>query len=137
MMRRILLIAAVHIAAPLGAQSRPTDNVLGRVRSVTGAPIAEASVTAEGTVLRARTALDGSFRVDSVPPGIYTVRAVAIGYAPAVRTDGTEGTGRPAEVSLLMRERPLELAELAVTAEPYFQPAAGMPPGSGSLGPNK
>lgn len=134
MMRRVLPLLIVFAVGPLAAQARPSGAIIGRVLSATAAPIVEATITVEGLARSARSGQDGSFRIDSLAPGIYTVRAVAIGFTPAVRTDIAVSSGRPTEVQLLLRERPIELAELEVVAEPYFQPATGAPPGSASLG---
>ncbi len=132
---RFLPLYLLLLPLTLTAQSRPTGSITGRVLSaVTEAPIAEAIVTVEGTDLRTSTTVSGSFRLDSIPPGVYTLRAIAIGYEPALRSDIVVSSGRPAEVALLMRERPVELAELEVRAGSYFPPATETRPGSQSLG---
>ncbi len=132
---RFLPLYLLLFPLSLTAQSRPTGSITGRVLSaLTEAPIGDAIVTLERTTLRASTSASGSFRLDSVPPGIYTIRAIAIGYEPALRSDIVVSSGRPAEASFLLRERPVELADLTVRVQSYFPPAAETRPGSQSLG---
>ncbi len=132
---RFLPLCLLCIPVAISAQARPTGSITGRVLSaITEAPLVEAIVTVEGTTLRATTAVSGGFRLDSVPPGVYTLRAVAIGYEPALRTDVVVSSGRPTEAGFLLRESPFQLADLEVRAESYFAPPAETPPSTQSLG---
>src|SRR5512143_2871994 len=104
-----LSLAFALFPLPLLAQS-PTGSIAGRVLAAgSELPLAEAVVTVDGVGVRAVTTASGAFRLDSVPPGVYTLRAVAIGYAPAVRTDIAVGSGKPTEVTLVLAPRPIEL----------------------------
>lgn len=116
------MLSLFTLAAMLATQG-PTGTITGRVLAAgSELPIAEAIVTVEGIEARATTTASGMFRLEGIPPGIYTVRAVAVGYAPAVRTDVAVGTARPVEIAFLLSPRPIELAELSVEAAPYFTP---------------
>ena len=137
MSRSILLAFGAVLAFPslLAAQAPATGLLTGRVISATtDAPVADAVVIVDGIGRRARSGPRGTFRIDSLPPGVYTVRAIAIGFAPAVRSDVAVGTGKPAEVVFHLREKAFELGDLEVIAEAYFEPAGESPPSTQSLG---
>jgi TonB-dependent starch-binding outer membrane protein SusC len=97
---RIGLGAGVALAlsfwvAPLAAQGA---NVGGTITdAASGAPIADARVTVEGTRLQSVTNVRGYYRIAGVPAGTVTVRVHRIGYktlANAVTlTDGQDFTG--------------------------------------------
>lgn len=58
-----------------------TGAIVGRVTdSVSGQPIAVATISVEGTELGTRSADDGRYRIANVPVGTYTVKALRIGY---------------------------------------------------------
>ncbi len=58
-------------------------SIVGRVTDqASGAAIAGAAVTVDGTELNANTGADGRYRITNVPAGTYMVRARYIGYAP-------------------------------------------------------
>ncbi|HWA57706.1 MAG TPA: TonB-dependent receptor [Gemmatimonadales bacterium] len=131
------MLSLFTLAAMLATQG-PTGTITGRVLAAgSELPIAEAIVTVEGIEARATTTASGMFRLGGIPPGIYTVRAVAVGYAPAVRTDVAVGTARPVEIAFLLSPRPIELAELSVEAAPYFTPPGTGEPTTRALGPEE
>lgn len=76
-----LLLAFVGISTSLGAQ---VSVVSGVVRDENGAPIREAlvAIDPDSLSLRARTGVDGRYRVFAVPLGRYEVRVVRIGHRP-------------------------------------------------------
>jgi hypothetical protein len=136
MRRSGLLALGVALVLPslLVAQVPATGLLTGRVVSATTeAPVTDAVIIVEGAGRRSRTGSKGTFRIDSLPPGVYTVRAIAIGFAPAVRSDVAVGTGKPAEVVFQLREKAFELGDLEVIAEAYFEPAGESPPSTQSL----
>jgi len=131
---RPLLLALLY-ATPLLAQARPSGSISGRVIAAgSELPLAEAVITLEGTSARAVTTAGGMFRLDAVTPGVYSIRAVAVGYAPAVRTDVVVGAGKPVEVVLALAPRAIQLAELVAEALGYFPPAGETEPTTRSLG---
>jgi hypothetical protein len=79
----------------------PTGGLAGTVRSVTGRPLTEATVTAvtaDGTVVAAAvTDADGQYYLDGLPDGEYTV--VASQFAP-VATSVRVGAGGEVELDL-------------------------------------
>ena len=65
---------------PLAAQ---TGTLRGTVSDSSGTPLPNASVTVEGTELRATTATQGTYEIRGVPAGLHTVRVRLIGYQAA------------------------------------------------------
>jgi outer membrane receptor protein involved in Fe transport len=104
--RSVIARALVAAAAALGIQTAsaaaqtpaprpgaPTGEIVGKLAdSASGRPIAGGSITVRraGDAAFASGALpkeDGSFRVDGLAPGRYTLRIRAIGFAPYVKSD--------------------------------------------------
>jgi iron complex outermembrane receptor protein len=83
-MRRFVgwLRACVLLLLPSIALAQ-TGVIRGRVADSTGAPVAHALVSIQGRMLRATTEDDGTYRLRSVPAGVWTVRVRALGYQPA------------------------------------------------------
>jgi iron complex outermembrane receptor protein len=80
---RVLACSSLVLAAgalPLAAQS---GTLQGTVSDSGGAPLVNASVTVEGTGLRATTGTTGEYQLRGVPAGTHTVRARLIGYQAA------------------------------------------------------
>ncbi len=74
-------------------------------------------LTESGTVVRGvDTDRLGWFRLDAIPPGAYTLRAMGVGYADAVRPVGV-GPGEAVEVELTLPRRAVELEGITVGAE--------------------
>ena len=71
------MLSLFTLAAMLATQG-PTGTITGRVLAAgSELPIAEAIVAVEGIEARATTTASGMFRLEGIPPGIYTVRALA------------------------------------------------------------
>jgi iron complex outermembrane receptor protein len=91
-MRRASVLAAFAMlclfAAPLHAQS---GTIRGKVADSTGAALARATVSVEGTALHVQSDEQGQYQLTGVPAGARTVSARLIGYQPqsAVVTVGS------------------------------------------------
>ncbi|MGE5497198.1 MAG: carboxypeptidase-like regulatory domain-containing protein, partial [Syntrophothermus sp.] len=58
-----------------------TGKISGRVTDAeTGETIPGVNIIIEGTSLGAATDIDGSYTINNIPPGIYTVTVSAVGY---------------------------------------------------------
>ena len=80
-----VLFCAAAAAVPVAAQLS-TGAITGRVvDSASRQPLADVTVSVEGTQFGARTGDDGTYTIGGVPAGSYTVRARRIGYESPVR----------------------------------------------------
>lgn len=63
-----------------------TGKIAGRVTDAqTGEPIVGANIIIEGTYLGAASDLNGNYAIINVPPGVYKVKASAVGYKTVVK----------------------------------------------------
>ena len=102
-----LLVLILSLAVTAFAQSQATTgNIEGRVLDPKEAAVPGAAVTAtnQGTGLEktATTDEEGNFRIILLPPGVYTVRASATGFATATAKDVTVtvGSRTPLDIGL-------------------------------------
>ncbi|MFH2055753.1 MAG: carboxypeptidase-like regulatory domain-containing protein [bacterium] len=92
-MKRIITISLIAALGFLltevsSEQGLSGGTVRGRVtEAVTDAPVAYAPIMIRGSQLVALTDSSGEYAINEVPPGLYTLVAVPIGYAP----DSVEG----------------------------------------------
>jgi len=79
----LLLLSLFAFALNLSAQA-PTGGLRGAVTDPSGAVIAKAAVritSAAGVSLDATTNRDGNYEFKDIAPGIYSIKAVAKGFA--------------------------------------------------------
>jgi TonB-linked SusC/RagA family outer membrane protein len=113
--RRLLALAGLALlpglaAAPLAAQG--TGRITGTVTSASdGSPVADATVSVQGTSISARTGPDGRYTLAGVPAGTRTVRAGQIGFASG-STVVTVGDGQTATANLRLGAQTLLLDTL-------------------------
>ena len=92
----VVLILSIAVAAFAQSQAT-TGNIEGRVLDPKEAAVPSATVTAtnQGTGLEKTETTDeqGTFRLILLPPGVYTVRATATGFATAEAKDVTVTVG--------------------------------------------
>lgn len=104
----------VDVHLPPRVSDRP-GRVLGRIVDVgTGEGLAAAELTIQGTSLRLWTDAHGHFAMDSVPPGLHTLRVEHMAYAArevglVVAPDGAHGVQVP------MAHEAIELEPVVVT----------------------
>jgi len=106
-------VAALWFASSAPAAAQAPGSLAGTVTAPSGAPVADAAVTATsaaGEQRRTRTRADGGWRIARVAPGRWTVRAVRVGFA---------GGEQAVEVAAGAEARvELRLAETGVTLDP-------------------
>src|SRR5215467_10641256 len=85
----VLMLSAV-LMIPVAAFSAPrtqevTGNIQGEVRDQTGALVPNVTVTAvsERRTFTAMTSAEGIYRLNDIPPGVYTITAVLKGFTTA------------------------------------------------------
>lgn len=112
----IFFLACLAVSA-----QTPAGTIEGQiVGAITGAPVPGATVRVEQTQLGAIADPQGKFVVRNVPPGVYTLRVNAIGYAPFLESNVAVGSGKPATVTIRLVEQDIELEGIEVEAS-YFQ----------------
>ena len=117
--RLAAFLAAALIVAPLaGAAAQATGSIAGRVTAVGDQPLAGAQVQA---LLggRARAAAsgrdDGTFRLDGLAPGRYTVVVRRVGYQPGSDTVDV-AAGQTAQLQVTLQASVTQLSEVVTTA---------------------
>lgn len=76
-----------EVAAPISPPAIPAGSgvVGGRITDSQNQPIAYANVIVHGTRRGAQTAQDGTYRIDGIPPGTWSLRVQQVGYETQVR----------------------------------------------------
>jgi iron complex outermembrane receptor protein len=84
MQRALAIVLAVAIALVLRPSSLVAQGgtVRGRVADSSGGPVVRATLSVDGTTLRAVTNERGEYALTGVPVGSWTMRVRALGYAP-------------------------------------------------------
>ncbi|MGE5358620.1 MAG: carboxypeptidase regulatory-like domain-containing protein, partial [Bacteroidales bacterium] len=142
-MRRVLaavVLFAVLACVPAWAQT--TGQITGRIVDPTGVPLPGATVTVTSPALQAaRTAVTdvaGTYRVPTLPPGTYTVRAELAGCDPTERRDVNVATGRTEQVDLTLSQTMTPAAAAGVPNDRwtgfYVTGMLGLWPRSADLG---
>ena len=97
-------------AFPLAAQ---TGTIRGTIADSSGSPLANASVTVDGTELRATSVSGGGYELRGVPSGRRTVRARLIGYQVATATIDVRPGGEE-QLDLTLGRSAVQLAPIDV-----------------------
>lgn len=98
------------------AESGSVGSVAGTVRSNTGKPAADTTVTLVELRRGVRADADGVYRIEDVPPGAYWVQAVSARYGSAV-VKVTVAPGQKVELPIVL-ELGVHTEHLTVTASP-------------------
>jgi len=96
-----LTILSVLVCAAQGQDA--SSALTGLVTDPSGAAVPNARVVATpaaGQPVNARTNANGIYEFKTLPPGIYTIRAVAKGFQPTVKAGVTIETGKPISVNI-------------------------------------
>lgn len=107
------LLVALGLLLP-GALHAQTGAVDGRVLNAeTGQPLADVQVSLEGTDLGTLSADDGTFRIQEVPAGRYTLTAQSVGYGTVERSVRVT-SGQTVELEIELSEKAIELSTITV-----------------------
>jgi len=109
------VLAAILTGGALNAQET-TGSLRGRVVSPAVNAVASAQVSATGPNLQGNQTVvsgpDGIFELLTLPPGLYTLRIVAIGHRPLVIEEALVQLGRTTGLGdLTVEPAPMELGE--------------------------
>lgn len=110
---RLVAVAAVLLPGTADALAQ-TGTLTGTITDArTGEALPGVNVGLEGTAFGAASGGDGTFTIDAVPPGSYTLVASFIGYQTLHRPVAVHA-GTATTVTLALEEVPLELQEVEV-----------------------
>lgn len=119
-MRKILIINFILFLYVCVSADAMTGSISGRVISaVSYEPLPGANIFVSGTKLGAASDINGEFKIENAPVGIYTIRVQLIGYEPNAKNDVTVESVRPTVIELVLQEKAIDVE--AVTVYPdYF-----------------
>ena len=101
---------------PLIASAQSTGVVQGTVTDGQERPLPGANVAVQGLQRGAATQADGSYRIDGLAPGEYTLRVSLVGFAAKTATVTIEA-GETATLNFTMSSDPMNLDEVVVTGQ--------------------
>ena len=111
-----LLAAMMVVVLPSAGLTAQTGRVEGVVRQrEVGDPIPGARVSIVGTVLFSLTNENGYYVIDSIPAGVYDIRASVIGFQSVVLTNQEVNAGLPTLVDFPLTPSILRLEGVVVT----------------------
>src|SRR3989449_8316138 len=100
----LVLLCLFSLAYTVTAQTLTTGQVLGRLTDPSGATVPQAKIelrdTATGSVRVTTTDEVGEYTFSQVTPGIYSVAAMAAGFAQAVVSPVAVGVGKGTTINL-------------------------------------
>lgn len=108
-----LLVAAAVASIAASPAAAQTGVIRGRVVDSLGPALAGATITLEGTQLRATSGAGGDYELRGVPPGTHTLRVRLIGYGP-VSAQVTVSPGATTEQDFTLGRAPVQLAPINV-----------------------
>jgi len=92
--------------------------IVGRVvDAATDSGIESAIVSAQGTLMRARSSTEGRFRLTGLTPGTYTLAVLALGYQPDTVVVADLAAGESRDVTLRLARAPIGMSDVVITAE--------------------
>jgi len=100
----IVLWVSMPFAAPIASAQSAT--ITGTIADSTGEALPSAVIRVDDTSLRATSGASGFYRIEGVPAGTHTLRAVLIGYKPASR-EVTVGPGETVTADFALSRAPI------------------------------
>lgn len=98
----------------------------GKVSTLSGEPMSAATIALEGTTYGGITEKDGTFRIENIPAGTYTVKAAFLGYL-TVSEEIKVKEGQALEKNFTLQEDILNLETAVVSGTRYEQDRANNP----------
>lgn len=114
----LFLIASIASTSPTSAAAQEaTGRIVGKiVDAASGAPIATAQVSVDGTTLSALSDLNGRFHIGGVPAGMRSIQARLLGYAPKTVTDVVVRSDETTTLDVSLEATAIELEAISITA---------------------
>ncbi|MEP7177441.1 MAG: carboxypeptidase-like regulatory domain-containing protein, partial [Gemmatimonadales bacterium] len=110
-----LLVASAALLAPVRVDAQ-NGTITGRITDQTlGTPLEAARIVLSGTNRIETSDRSGTFTFRGVAPGSYQLRALRLGYRPAVQ-QVTLAEGGTATTDIAMTAAPIQLDEIVSTA---------------------
>jgi TonB-dependent starch-binding outer membrane protein SusC len=117
-LRYVLLMGAVLLAAALPLEAQGTGTIRGRVMdAATQRPLTGVQIVVAGTNRGGLTDARGMFLISAVPPGSHTVSAQMIGFARGEQRLSVDAGGTH-EITFQLAQRALEIDAVVVTGTP-------------------
>ncbi len=113
-MQKILFLLLFFISAQVIAQ---TGNIEGSVVTNDGKPAEFVNLILQGTQKGATINRQGSYRIEGIKPGTYTLMASFVGLSTQSKSVTVEA-GKSATINFVLTENNKELTEVVVTANP-------------------
>ena len=115
MFKKLLLIFIIVSILPFTVSAQSVGKIAGMVfDQATGEPLPGVNIIVDKTVLGANSDLDGYFVILNVPVGVYTVRAVYIGFQEVAVEEARVSAGITTDINFDLKEATLELGEVIV-----------------------
>lgn len=109
----------LYLFMVFSAAAQPVHQIKGEIiDKTTREPLEFVNVSVTGLDRATVTDDKGMFVFDNIPPGIYTIKATALGHKPIVTPEYIIST-RDIAVSIEMENSPTELSTLIVSASPF------------------
>ena len=113
---RLLALSTAVLSVPATRAAVEHGRIAGHVTdSTSGAPVANALVTVQGTSLHVSTDQKGGYTIDNVPVGTYTLKAQYIGYRPQAKAGVNVRANATAIVDFKLEQSALRLEAVVVT----------------------
>lgn len=103
--------------SPLSAAVKPNGTIVGKISDAeTGEPLIGANIQILGTVRGASSDQKGSFLIERVPAGVFTLRASMLGYRSVSIPEVVVKTGQYTSVTFKLKKSPIEFDPIVVSA---------------------
>ena len=117
----LFLLIGFMIKPTLPANQQVQRVASGKIAGIiydqeTGEPLIGANVIVKGTPLGASTDLDGTFIIETVPPGDYTIQVFMIGYQDGQHHEIRVEPGKVTHIKLTLQPQPVSGEEVTVEA---------------------
>lgn len=110
-----IFIVAIFIVSVCEAGT--TGKISGMVTDAQSKePLVGVNIIIPGTTLGAASDIDGKYFIINVPPGVYQVKASAIGYSPLVMTDVKVFVDQTTKINVELQAQAVELGGVTITA---------------------